>query len=88
MLTPQYSLCAGAELPAASRLARQHPQRRASRCALLAGSDDEAFLAERFAEVFKAEGKDVPVTLLPGIGHIALTLDPAAVRAAVAAVQA
>ena len=36
----------------------------------------------------RPRARSVPVTLLPGLGHIALTLDPAAVRAAVAAVQA
>ena len=55
--------------------------------ALLAGSDDEAFFTDRFAPLFAAEGKPLPVTLLPGIGHIALTLDPVAVQAAVAAVN-
>jgi non-heme chloroperoxidase len=54
---------------------------------LVAGQDDEVFYTDRFAEVFQAEGKDVPVTLVPGIGHIALTLDPSAVGAAVAAVS-
>ncbi len=53
---------------------------------LLAGEQDEAFHAERFAAVFQAEGKDLPVTLLlPGVNHIGLTLDPVAVRAVVAA---
>ena len=33
------------------------------------------------------KGKDVPVTLLPGIGHIPLTLEPAAVEAAISAVR-
>ena len=54
---------------------------------LIAGQADEAFFTDRFAEVFKAEGKDVPVTLLPGIGHIPLTLEPAAVQAAISAVR-
>lgn len=54
---------------------------------LVAGEADEAFYADRFAEVFRAEGKDVPVTLLPGIGHIPLTLERAAVQAAVSAVR-
>jgi alpha-beta hydrolase superfamily lysophospholipase len=55
--------------------------------ALLAGQDDEVFHSDRFAEVFQAEGKSVPVRLLPGIGHIGLTLDPAAVQAAVETVR-
>ena len=53
---------------------------------LLAGEQDEAFFAERYAGLFQAEGKDVPVTLLPGVGHIGLTLQPQAVQAVVAAV--
>ena len=54
---------------------------------LIVGQDDEVFHADRFAAVFKSEGKDVPVTILPGIGHILLTLEPRAVEAAVAAVR-
>lgn len=53
---------------------------------VLVGADDEVFKAEQFAAVFNAERKDVPVTVIPGIGHIALTLDGAALQAAVAAV--
>lgn len=54
---------------------------------VVAGQDDEAFYADQFAGVFKMEGKNVPVTLVPGIGHIPLTLEHAAVQAAVAAVK-
>jgi len=55
-------------------------------CRLVAGQDDEVFHTDRFAEVFRNEGKDVPVTLVPGVGHIPLILAPAAVQAAVAQV--
>ena len=41
---------------------------------VLAGQQDEAFFAERYAGLFQAEGKDVPVTLLPGVGHVGLAL--------------
>ncbi|AWI81183.1 alpha/beta hydrolase [Parazoarcus communis] len=54
---------------------------------VLAGENDEAFHADRFAEVFSSAGRDVPVVLIPGLGHIALTLDPVAVKAAVNAVD-
>jgi len=54
--------------------------------ALVAGQADEAFHSEHFSEIFKAEGKDVPVRLIPGIGHIALTLQPSAIQAAISAV--
>lgn len=56
-------------------------------CRLVAGQDDEVFHTDRFAEVFKDEGKEVPVTLVPGVGHISLILAPAAVQAAVAQVR-
>jgi pimeloyl-ACP methyl ester carboxylesterase len=54
---------------------------------VLVGDNDEVFYADKFASVFKAAGKDVPVTLIPGLGHISLTLDPAAIQAAIAAVE-
>jgi len=86
LLTPQYAFALAenfrprADWRASLRSAHQ-PMR------LLVGSEDEAFLAHRFAPTFKAEGKNLPVSLLPGLGHVALTLHPAALRAAVAAVQ-
>lgn len=55
--------------------------------AVLAGQNDEVSYADRFAAVFKAAGKDIPVTILPGIDHISLTLDPVAIQAAIAAVE-
>src|SRR5690606_10487030 len=48
---------------------------------VVAGEADELFHADRFAEVFAAAGKRVPVTLVPDVGHVALTLEPAAVQA-------
>lgn len=55
---------------------------------LLAGLDDEVFIADKFAGVFAAEGKSVPVTLLPGVNHIGLSVSPAGTQAALAAVDA
>jgi non-heme chloroperoxidase len=52
---------------------------------VLAGADDEAFHADRYAALFAEAGKPVPVMLLPGIGHVALTLQPLALQAVVAA---
>ena len=54
---------------------------------VLAGSDDEAFIASQFDAVFSAQGHAGAVTLLPGIGHIALTLAPNALQSAVLAVH-
>jgi alpha-beta hydrolase superfamily lysophospholipase len=56
-------------------------------CRLVAGQDDEVFHSDRFAEVFQNEGKNVAVTLVPGVGHIPLILAPAATLAAVAQVR-
>ena len=56
-------------------------------CAVVVGAEDEVFQADRFAEVFHQAGKEVPVTVVPGVGHITLTLLPAATAAAVAAVD-
>lgn len=45
---------------------------------IVVGSDDELFRAEQFAGVFAAAGQPVPVTLVPGVNHMGLTLDPRA----------
>jgi alpha-beta hydrolase superfamily lysophospholipase len=48
------------------------------RLRIVAGSDDELFDAGGFAGVFAAAGQPVPVTLVPGVNHMGLTLDPRA----------
>jgi non-heme chloroperoxidase len=56
--------------------------------AVLDGQDDEVFIATKFAQVFADAGRpDIPVNLVPGAGHITLTLAPAARAAAVSAVE-
>jgi pimeloyl-ACP methyl ester carboxylesterase len=54
---------------------------------VLVGQNDEVYFADKFASVFKGAGKDIPVTILPGIDHISLTLNPAAIQAAVNTVE-
>ena len=56
--------------------------------AVVAGTADEVFVTDTLEAIFRKQGQPWPVTLLPGIGHIALTLDPSAVKAAVRAVAA
>jgi non-heme chloroperoxidase len=51
-----------------------------TRVAVLAGSSDEAFYTEKLASIVHTAGKSWTVTLLPGIGHIPLTLDPIALQ--------
>jgi non-heme chloroperoxidase len=86
LLTPQYSF-------ALAQNFRPERDYQANICAVrqplrvLAGQNDEVSYADKFAGVFKTAGKDVPVTLLPGIDHISLTLDQAALQAAISAVE-
>lgn len=56
--------------------------------AILAGSSDEAFKTEMLGGIVRKQGQSWPVTLLPGIGHIPLTLDPVPVGASIKAVEA
>jgi non-heme chloroperoxidase len=55
--------------------------------AVVAGTDDELFHTERFASLFSDAGKAVPVSLVPGTGHIGLTLKPEAIQAAIVATE-
>ena len=55
---------------------------------VVVGREDEVFYADRFSDVFKAEGKDVPVAIIPGIGHATLVLEPKPIQATIDAVKA
>jgi alpha-beta hydrolase superfamily lysophospholipase len=54
---------------------------------VLVGQNDEVFFADRFTSIFKEAGKDIPVTILAGVDHISLTLNPIAVQTAVNTVE-
>ena len=85
-LTPQYSFALEQNFrPERDYQANIRAVRQPLR--VLAGQNDEVFYADKFGSVFKAAGKDVPVALLPAIDHISLTLDPAAIQAAISAVE-
>ncbi len=86
LLTPQYSFALAQNFrPERDYQANIRAVRQTLR--VLVGQNDDVSYADRFAAVFKTAGKDVPVTVLPGIDHISLTLDPVAVQAAIAAVE-
>ena len=55
---------------------------------VVAGASDEVFATDKLEGIIRKQGKSWSVTLLPGIGHIPLTLEPAAVSAIVATVEA
>lgn len=42
---------------------------------IVVGADDELFDAQRFASVFADAGKNVPVTVVPSVNHMGITLD-------------
>lgn len=52
---------------------------------LIVGMDDELMVPERYAGIFANAGKTIPITLVPGAGHIGLTLNAPALAAIVAA---
>jgi alpha-beta hydrolase superfamily lysophospholipase len=84
MLTPEYSYALAQNFrPLADYRANIRAAKRPMR--IVAGMDDEVFHAERFSSVFESAGNAVPVTLLPGIGHVGLTLDAVALKAVVTA---
>ena len=49
------------------------------------GGADELFLPEKFGQVFGAERRDIPVTILPGMGHSDMITKPEAISATVKA---
>ena len=84
-LTPRYSFALAMNF-------RPHQNYRADIAAasqpmeVLVGQSDDQFYAERFAAEFSTAGREVPVSTVPGTGHIDLTLSPIAIQAAVSAV--
>lgn len=86
VLTPAYSYALAANF---------HPQRDYQRnireihrpCAVVAGIDDDVFYTDRLEPTFRDLGKPWPVTLLPGIDHASLTMDPKGIAAAIRAVK-
>lgn len=55
------------------------------RVQVLVGAGDELFDARAYGPLFAPPGGAAPITVVPGVGHIGLILDPAGIRAAVQA---
>ncbi len=55
--------------------------------AVVVGEKDELFYADKFAPTLDAVKPGIPVAIVPGLSHTALTTDPSAVPAIVAAVR-
>jgi pimeloyl-ACP methyl ester carboxylesterase len=80
LLTPSYSFTVATNFRPHNDYQNDIRNARGTVC-IVAGQEDELFFADRFAELFVQAGKLVPVTLVPGVNHIGLTLDAVAVRA-------
>jgi len=55
--------------------------------AVVAGAADEIFVSEALKDIFSASPVEVPVTLVPELDHVGLTVDPAGHTAAAAALE-
>jgi alpha-beta hydrolase superfamily lysophospholipase len=49
--------------------------------AVLVGGSDELFYPDRFAPLFQAARPNLPVTIVPGVGHIGMTVTPEGIAA-------
>jgi non-heme chloroperoxidase len=49
--------------------------------AILVGGSDELFFPDSFAPLLRSARPDLPVTIVPGIGHIGMTVMPAGIAA-------
>lgn len=86
VLTPEYSFLLAANFRPQRDFAA-NLQAVGQPCSIVAGSDDEVFDSHRLESIVHAVGRDWPVTLVPELGHIPLTLDPRGHRAAIVAVD-
>jgi alpha-beta hydrolase superfamily lysophospholipase len=79
-LTPGYSFALGTNFGPHNDYAQDIRNAKGS-LQILVGADDELFDAQRFASVFADAGKSVPVTIVPGVNHMGITLDTRAHQA-------
>jgi non-heme chloroperoxidase len=54
---------------------------------ILVGSDDELFYADRFEPLVHSVRTDIPVTVVPGVGHIGIIIRPTATGMVIAALE-
>jgi alpha-beta hydrolase superfamily lysophospholipase len=81
-LTPEYDFNLNTNF-AANPDYRQDLMNAKGKVAILAGDADELMKSQELQGIVQRAGKDWPVQLLPGIGHIPLTLDKAALKSVV-----
>jgi len=81
-LTPDYDFNLNTNF-AASQDYQQDLLNAKGKVAILAGDADDLLKSQELQGIVQTAGKDWPVQLLPGIGHIPLTLDPVALKVVV-----
>jgi non-heme chloroperoxidase len=55
--------------------------------AVLVGAQDEIMYADRYAPLIHRDSPEVPVTVVPGVDHMGMIVEPAAIAAVVAAIR-
>ena len=86
ILTPEYSYALETNFrPHRDYLADLRNMHRPFRT--LIGQNDEVYYSDRFGEVLRQAGKDVPVTVIPAVDHIHLILSPLAFEKVVQAIK-
>ncbi|MFM5074545.1 alpha/beta hydrolase [Aeromonas hydrophila] len=86
LLTPSYSFNLASNFQP-ERDYQQNLRNVQRPCAVIAGTDDEAFKTDQLEPELRTLGIQWPLTLVPEIDHIPLTLDNRALAAAVQAVE-
>jgi alpha-beta hydrolase superfamily lysophospholipase len=76
-LTPSYSFALGANFGPHNDYVSDIRQAKGP-VQIVVGETDELFDAQRFASVFADAGKNTPVTVVPGINHMGITLENSA----------
>jgi len=85
LLTPSYSFNLASNFQP-ERDYQQNIRNVQRPCTVIAGANDEAFQTDQLEPELRRLGISWPVTILPGIGHIPLTLEQDAIATAVHAV--
>ena len=86
ILTPEYSYSLTMNFsPHRDYLADLRSMHRPFR--VLIGAQDEVYYPDRFTDILKQAGKDIPVTVIPGVDHIHLILSPTAFEQSIEALK-
>lgn len=80
-LTSVYSFRLGVDFGAPQRDYLGALARNIKPAALLVGGSDEVFFPDRFAPLFKPARPDLPITIVPDVGHVGMIVTPEGIAA-------